>query len=80
MEPTASKVSISTRVNKLEQRFRSEWAGGIGKDATYNEICLGWFIHLEGSWEMLYVGYSKPDLNPGDMVRITLEKVRAQSC
>lgn len=35
---------------------------------------LGWFIHLEGSWESICLGMEEPDFIPGDPVKITLER------
>lgn len=34
-----------------------------------------WFVHLDGSRESLSLGTEKPDLNVGDKIKITLEKV-----
>lgn len=35
----------------------------------------GWFVALRGSWEALGLGFDKPDLAPGDKMRVSLEKV-----
>lgn len=35
---------------------------------------LGWFVHLEGSFESLNFGTKRPDIRPGDYMRISLEK------
>lgn len=36
---------------------------------------LGWFVALDGSREALGLGPDKPDLAPGDKMRVSLEKV-----
>lgn len=34
---------------------------------------LGWFVHLEGSQEALFVGYEKPPFQKGQTVKVTIE-------
>lgn len=34
----------------------------------------GWFVHFEGSWEMLNLGLDRPDLEEGDEVIITIQR------
>jgi hypothetical protein len=36
---------------------------------------LGWFILLEGSWESLYIGDERPQLEVGQRVVVTIEGV-----
>lgn len=40
--------------------------------AQFEEKSLGWFIHLDGSWESLGVGAEKPDLNVGQQMKVLL--------
>jgi hypothetical protein len=35
----------------------------------------GWFIHLEGSRESLFLGAEKPPFEVGDLIKISIEKV-----
>lgn len=34
-----------------------------------------WFIHFDGSWESLAVGFEEPDLLAGDKVLITFQRI-----
>jgi hypothetical protein len=66
---------IRTRVKSLEEK--SKLMGGhknpdTGMVSIYTEK-VGWFVHLEGSYESLFVGKEKPtDLEPGTEVDIII--------
>ena len=67
---------IPAKVVKVEEKFeilRTEHNGDQRKRS------MGWFILLEGSWEYLHIGYSKPELSPGDRINITIWKPNAQA-
>lgn len=78
MEPVEAKVKvrylIPTTVTLVEERFRRVHLHGAGDAAQFREESLGWFVWLEGSYEMLGVGPEKPALAIGDRIRITIEK------
>lgn len=62
-------------VERVEERFHREYQHGIGKDAVFKNISLGWFLVLRGSHEAIYVGNESPKILGGDSVQITIEKV-----
>lgn len=66
---------IYTKVCEVEEEFQPCYISGIGKDAIFENRSKGWFVYLEGSYEALLVGKEKPDLQKGDRIKITLEKV-----
>lgn len=37
------------------------------------EKSIGWFIHLEGSREALFLSMTKPEINKGDTVKVSIE-------
>jgi len=39
------------------------------------EIGDRWFMQFEGSWESLNFGGERPPFNPGDRIKIMIEKV-----
>ena len=41
-------------------------------DIEFEYEDLGWFIHLEGSWESLYVGHEEPQVKPGETMVVTM--------
>ena len=43
------------------------------------KVGLGYFVHFLGSHELIYVGEDVPDMRVGDKVRITMEKVDANT-
>jgi hypothetical protein len=63
-----------TKVTEVTFRQRQSYKDGVGAAATFEEIPLGWFVYMEGSYEALHVGMDKPDLEPGDKIKITVEK------
>lgn len=67
---------INSKVLSVEESFTPAYVigSGIGKDAKFVNQSQGWFIFLEGSYEALYLGKEKPGIEPGDVVKITLEK------
>lgn len=77
MESAQTKVNyvVYTKVNRVEECFRQEHVGGVGKDAHFERVSLGWFLFLEGSYEGLQMGKTKPDFAWNDKVKITFEKV-----
>lgn len=68
------KIRIPTRVLKLEEKHivisgKKNESG----EATLVSENLGWFVHFEGSWEALFVGYDKPEgLDKGTEVDIII--------
>lgn len=66
---------INSKVADVKEEFQPCWISGFGKDAVFENRSRGWFIYLEGSYEALHVGKEKPELQKGDRIKITLEKV-----
>jgi len=65
---------IPTRVVKIEEK---EYVLAGRKDEkgepVFTKKTLGWFVHFEGSYESLFVGYEKPiDLDLGSEVDILI--------
>lgn len=77
MESVESKVTtytIHSRVVNTFEKKTPQYRGGIGSEAAFVDVSRGWFVHLEGSWEALYLGQDKPDLAAGDEVVIQIRK------
>lgn len=75
MEPAQTKVVFFSKVIATFEKLQPIWLGGVGDNAKFEDKPLGWFVHLQGSFEALHVGMEEPTLKPGDKVKITLEKV-----
>lgn len=72
-------ITFRTPVVSVEKKRRALRARKIGtKDAEgKDEIVveyedLGWFVHLHGSWESLFIGHDEPDLKPGQVMVVTM--------
>ena len=78
MEPTQEPLVVQfvARVIAVNEKKYKQWLGGVGKEATFNEISLGWFVSLEGSHESLFIGFLKPSIRIGSMAIITIEYPR----
>lgn len=65
--------TIQTKVTAVREIKEKIHTKGVGKDAEFEEVSLGWFLHLDGSRELIHVGPDKPELKAGDPIRITIE-------
>lgn len=77
MEPAEAPVIVfKALVIAVEEKYLKTWIGGVGPEAKFENEPRGWFIGLEGSYEYLLVGYSKPSIKIGDIatVRISFER------
>lgn len=61
-------------VSSVEERFSSSWVRGVGKEAEFRDDSLGWFVTFLQHQISIRVGDNRPDLGPGDHVRLTLER------
>lgn len=75
--------SFQTNVIKIEEKriplrtIKTGKQSEDGKDILEIEYQnKGWFVHLEGSWESLHIGFEQPDLQPGDIMHVTLRSER----
>lgn len=66
---------FETTVRKVDKIKRLQRAWKDGDEVKTQEVDLGYFAHFNGSWESIYLGHDKPLLQPGDTVRITIEKI-----
>jgi hypothetical protein len=65
---------FTTKVKSVTERTRDHFKG-LDKDATIERTeSLGWFLHLDGSWESLFLGFEEPGLKAGDDVEIVIRK------
>lgn len=72
----SERIVIYSQVGKVEERFVQLYRSGVGADAVFEKASQGWFLHLRGSYEALYVGTTEPvDLKVNDLVKITIERV-----
>jgi hypothetical protein len=74
-------IRIPTRVKKLEEKIRISQSrkDKNGETITVTEN-LGWFVHFEGSWEALFVGYNRPEgLETGSEVDIIIQPRKART-
>lgn len=79
MEPAQSeikfKIIIQTSVIAINEKLKDKYIGGIGSDAKFERVHVGWYMHLDGSYESLFVGHERPtNIKEGDIVNITIEK------
>lgn len=70
-EPDHYQLIFFSRIITLTE----EWlTTAVTKDDGIEKERLGWFLHLEGSYEKLYIGETAPQLQVGDRVRVTIRK------
>jgi len=68
------KYVVTAKVIDVTERFRSVYVSGLGKEAVFEKISLGWYLFLDGSRESLFIGWSAPSIVTGDLVKLTIEK------
>jgi hypothetical protein len=73
---TVTYVFYAT-VLDVEHRFQRLHVAGHGPDAVFKNQPIGWFLHLQGSGESIYVGQEQPFIQPGDTVKVTIGKHHA---
>jgi hypothetical protein len=66
---------LHSTVVEVREHFKTIYIEGISKDAIFKNQSFGWYVLFEGSGECLYFGESQPDLNKGDKVKITFERI-----
>lgn len=59
-------------VKKIEERFRTEWVSGLGKDAVTKEVSDGWWITFHENLTAIRCE-KKPDCRVGDKAVNTWE-------
>lgn len=76
MEPAKAKMKISTtsKVIRVEKRYRKLYVSGFGENTVFHEQDLGWWMILTGSHEAIFIGTEQPNLREDDTVKITFEK------
>lgn len=74
MGPVDTSYIIRSQVLGLQEQKISQWKSGIGPDAIFKEMSNGWFLHLVGSHEAIFLGLAKPDFEAGDIVTLTIKK------
>ena len=81
MESAKEQVKINyvfnARIMNLAERFKPVYQGGTGKEAYFKDVSIGWYMHLQGSFEAIYIGLEKPNLQAGQLIKITMEPVDA---
>lgn len=79
MESAKTKIKINytirTKVSRVWEHFQDQYLRGVGKDAVFTKVFMGWYVAFEGSYEALFFGKEQPDLKVGDKVEIKFEKV-----
>lgn len=70
-----TNIRIPTKVLKLEEKTQvvKGWVDPITKEVNVTRKSLGWFVHFEGSYEALFVGWERPEgLEPETEVDIII--------
>jgi len=72
------KLTIPSTVIAIEEKFQRQYLSGVGSEATFTSVSIGWYGWFKGSHESLFLGMDKPLLAPGDQINITIEKAHAR--
>lgn len=72
------RINFKAKVRSIIEHSKRVYIKGIGKEAEFEDESKGWFLHLEGSWEAIYVGVTRPDIEKGDTVLISISKLTAE--
>ena len=74
-----TRYVIYTTVADIMEKFIKEYKTGHGDKAKFEDISEGWYVNFEGSHEGMFLDVVRPELNKGDLVRITIERTNAKS-
>lgn len=62
--------------NVVEEIERFNWRKNMTDNTvTHDQRSRGWFIALDGSHERIFIGQDKPNIQKGDTIKITMEKI-----
>lgn len=67
------KLIFTTSVSAIKEEFWQRYIEGVGKEAVFEKVSKGWFLHLDGSHEALFTGFDKPDIKIGSVATVTIE-------
>lgn len=73
--PLKINYTVLAHVAKVDEAFARDHVSGTGPDAIFTKRSLGWYVIFVGSTEAIYFGESRPQLNPGDKVKVTFERI-----
>lgn len=63
-------------VRTLEERFEKKHVSGVGADAVFTKISIGWFVVFDEWPASMRVSSTKPvDIQPGDKIELQWYKV-----
>ncbi len=74
-----TRYTFLVPITKLENKTEEVWVSGVGPNAVFRTVNLGWFVLFEGSHEMIFLGPDQPKWQVGDKIKITMEKVIAKN-
>jgi len=74
-EKVEFKYIIHSEVERVEQVFETVNAHKEGDEVVTEKVNRGWFVHFEGSRELIFFGMEKPQLDRGDKIKITFERM-----
>lgn len=78
MESVKEKINLAytimTTCISLEERFGRHYVSGVGNDAIFEKVSLGWYAIFDGSRESLYFGTEKPWFDKGDKIKVTFQR------
>jgi len=63
---------ITDTVRAIEEKKARFWRGGVGAEAKFEEVSVGWFITIGSSHESIFIGDTKPEMKVGDLVTIRI--------
>lgn len=66
---------LTTVVKIWEQKDRVH-VTGTGQSTVFREVSRGWFVQFAGSYEALFFGRERPELEEGDSMKISFEKIQ----
>lgn len=73
-------IKFFTSVEKVERKkarryHPNAWAEAKSEaQASYDMIDIGYYLHLHGSHEALYVGDEEPEFKAGDRVSVVINR------
>ena len=81
MESVTPKVRYTfyTNVQRIEHRTRKRYVSGVGDKARFVDEDLGYWLHLEGSYEALFLGLEEPTIHTHDLIKVTFEKAHSNA-
>lgn len=72
---SATRYVMFDKIKKIEESVAKKWVSGLGEHAMFRNESEGFYAVFESCPASVFLGTDAPELEAGNRVRLTLEKI-----